>query len=162
LTDQPQHRFAEGSSLHVEGSERVLTLIEWSPASPGAFVRFAEVLDRGSAQTLVGRYLLADLPADLEEPGRVYWDEVVGVEVRDTEGTVIGRVEECYRAGGAEVYLVRTPNGGEIDLPAVASVIVTFAPREGLIVADLAGSDLTVRTPKRASRVAETNRGDGG
>ena len=67
-----------------------------------------------------------------------------------TAGGVIGTVIDCYRAGGAEVYVLRTPDGGELDLPAVASIIVTFKPREGVIVADLTGSDLVPRPPKRA------------
>lgn len=62
---------------------------------------------------------------------------------------VIGTITDCYRAGGAEVYILRTPDGGEMDLPSVASIIVTFKPREGIIVANIAGSELTVRAPKR-------------
>lgn len=79
----------------------------------------------------------------------MYWDEVIGVNVTDTAGGVIGTVIDCYRAGGAEVYILRTPDGGELDLPAIASIIVTFKPRDGVIIADLTGSDLTPRAPKR-------------
>ncbi|MFZ9882844.1 MAG: ribosome maturation factor RimM [Candidatus Limnocylindrus sp.] len=150
LSDYPEDRFVLGKTLHVEGSDRELTLTEWSPASPGAFARFAEVPDRGTAQALVGSYLSLPLAADTGEPGRVYWDDVIGVQVTDTAGGVIGTVIDCYRAGGAEVYVLRTPDGGELDLPAVASIIVTFKPREGVIVADLTGSDLVPRPPKRA------------
>lgn len=139
--------------LHVEGSDRTLTLIDWCPASPGAFARFAEIPDRGTAQILVGRYLSQPLAVDPDEPGRVYWDEVIGVQVSDPQGKEIGSVIDCYRAGGAEVYVVRTPDGGELDLPAVASVIVSFKPREGLIIADLTGSDLTPRPPKQPKPV---------
>ena len=149
LTDHPDERFTIGVRLQVEGSERELTLSEWMPASPGAFAKFSEVPDRGTAQVLIGSYLSATLAADPGEPGRVYWDEVVGVEVRNPDGDLIGTVIDCYRAGGAEVYILRTPDGGEMDLPAVASIIVTFKPREGIIVANIVGSELTVRAPKR-------------
>jgi ribosomal 30S subunit maturation factor RimM len=80
----------------------------------------------------------------------VYWDEVIGVQVTDTDGGAIGTVIDCYRAGGAEVYVLRTPDGGELDLPAIASVIVAFKPRDGVIIADLTGSELTPRPPVRA------------
>lgn len=87
----------------------------------------------------------------------MYWDEVIGVQVNDIEGAVIGTVIDCYRAGGAEVYILRTPDGGELDLPAVASIIVSFKPREGVIIADLTGSDLTPRAPKRVKQSRPAN-----
>ncbi len=146
-----------GNKLRVEESDQELTLTEWNPASPGAFARFAEIPDRGTAQILIGSYLSLPLAADPGEPGRVYWDEVIGVQVTDTEGAVIGSVIDCYRAGGAEVYILRTPDGGELDLPAVASIIVSFKPREGVIIADLTGSDLTPRAPKRVKQSRPAN-----
>jgi ribosomal 30S subunit maturation factor RimM len=125
-----------------------LTLLEVTAGSPGLFVRFAEVQSRLAGERLVGAYLTipaaqVQIPSD-----RVLWDEVVGVTVRDLQGEIIGEITDLYRAGGAEVYVVQTPDGGEIDLPAVAAVIVEFAPREGRIVADLTGSELTVRAAK--------------
>ena len=130
LTDRPERWFAPGSSLVVEGAGRTITLLETSPGAPGLFARFAEVASRAAAERLVGSFLSGS-DADPAEPGRVYWDVV-----------------DCYRAGGAEVYLLRTPDGGELDLPAVASVIVDFRPREGVITADLGGSELSVRRPR--------------
>jgi len=148
LTDLPQQRFVPGTRLPIEGSDRVLTLLEVTAGSPGLFVRFAEVQSRLAGERLVGAYLTipaaqVQIPSD-----RVLWDEVIGVTVRDLQGEIIGEITDLYRAGGAEVYVVQTPDGGEIDLPAVAAVIVEFAPREGRIVADLTGSELTVRAAK--------------
>jgi len=152
LTDLPEQRFVPGARLSVEGSDRVLTLLEVTPGSPGLFVRFGEVQSRLAGERLVGAYLTIPA-ADVRIPSdRVLWDEVIGVTVRDPHGEVIGEVRDLYRAGGAEVYVVHTPDGGEIDLPAVASVIVEFAPREGRIVADLTGSELTVRPAKTQRR----------
>ena len=152
LTDLPEQRFIRGAQLSVEGSDRVLTILEVTPSSPGLFVRFGEVQSRLAGERLIGAYLTipaaqVQIPSD-----RVLWDEVIGVTVRDPQGAVIGEIRDLYRAGGAEVYVVHTPDGGEIDLPAVAAVIIEFAPREGRIVADLAGSELTVRAAKAPRR----------
>jgi 16S rRNA processing protein RimM len=152
LTDTPERRFAPGARLFVEGSDRVLTLLEVTPSSPGLFVRFGEVQSRLAGERLIGAYLTIPAAEAQIPPDRVFWDEVLGITVRDTRGEVIGEIRDLYRAGGAEVYLVRTPDGGEIDLPAVASVIVEFAPREGRIVADLTGSELAVRVAKEPRR----------
>ena len=152
LTDLPEQRFIPGARLSVESSDRVLTILDVTPSSPGLFVRFGEVQSRLAGERLIGAYLTipasqVQIPSD-----RVLWDEVIGVTVRDPQGAVIGEIRDLYRAGGAEVYVVHTPDGGEIDLPAVAAVIIEFAPREGRIVADLAGSELTVRAAKAPRR----------
>jgi len=152
LTDSPELRFVPGARLSVEGSDRALTLLEATPSSPGLFVRFGEVQSRLAGERLIGAYLTIPA-AQVQVPSdRVLWDEVIGVTVRDPQGEIIGEIRDLYRAGGAEVYVVQTPDGGEIDLPAVATVIVEFAPREGRIVADLTGSELTVRAAKAPRR----------
>jgi len=152
LTDSPELRFVPGARLSVEGSDRALTLLEVTPSSPGLFVRFGEVQSRLAGERLIGAYLTIPA-AQVQVPSdRVLWDEVIGVTVRDPQGEIIGEIRDLYRAGGAEVYVVQTPDGGEIDLPAVAAVIVEFAPREGRIVADLTSSELTVRAAKAPRR----------
>ena len=152
LTDTPEQRFVPGARLSVEGSDRALTLLEVTPSSPGLFVRFGEVQSRLAGERLIGAYLTIPA-AQVQVPSdRVLWDEVIGVTVHDPQGEIIGEIRDLYRAGGAEVYVVQTPDGGEIDLPAVAAVIVEFAPREGRIVADLTGSELTVRAAKAPRR----------
>jgi 16S rRNA processing protein RimM len=152
LTDLPEQRFLPGARLSVEGSERVLTILEVTPSSPGLFIRVGEVQSRLAGERLIGAYLTIPVAQVQIPPDRVLWDEVIGVTVRDPQGEIIGEVRDLYRAGGAEVYVVQTPDGGEIDLPAVASVIVEFAPREGRIVADLTGSELSVRAAKAPRR----------
>ena len=152
LTDNPELRFIPGARLSIEGSERILTLLEVTPGSPGLFIRFGEVQSRLAGERLVGAYLTVPAAEVQIPPDRVLWDEVIGVTVRDPQGEVIGEIRDLYRAGGAEVYVVHTPDGGEIDLPAVAAVIVEFAPREGRIIADLTGSEISVRAPKGPRR----------
>ena len=152
LTDTPELRFTPGGRLFVEGSDRALTLLEVTPSSPGLFVRFGEVQSRLAGERLIGAYLTIPAAEVQIPPDRVLWDEVIGITVRDPQGEVIGEIRDLYRAGGAEVYVVHTPDGGEIDLPAVAAVIVEFAPREGRIVADLTGSELSVRAAKAPRR----------
>ncbi len=152
LTDTPEQRFIPGARLSIESSDRVLTILEVTPSSPGLFVRFGEVQSRLAGERLIGAYLTIPAAQVQIPPDRVLWDEVIGVTVHDPQGEVIGEIRDLYRAGGAEVYVVHTPGGGEIDLPAVAAVIVEFAPREGRIVADLTGSELTVRAAKTPRR----------
>jgi 16S rRNA processing protein RimM len=145
MTDRPEARFAAGRVLHVEGDQRPLTVLAAQPVEdgPGWRVRFREVPDRGAAERLREAYLevAIDRSADIAE-GAAYWHEVIGSTVRDSKGTVLGVVADVYRAGEAEVYVVRGGPAGEFDLPAVRGVITTFAPDRGELVVDESVLDL--------------------
>lgn len=104
---------------------------------PGWRLSFREVPDRAAAEPLRDAYLEAatDDPEALPA-GEVFWHEVVGARVLDGAGRELGRVADVYRAGVAEVYVVRGGPRGEFDLPAIRDVITEFAPRDGRIVVD--------------------------
>ena len=139
LTDRPEARFAPGEVVRAEGHERPLTIASAQPVEdgPGWRLRFEEIPDRQRAEWLRDRYLeiSVDRSADLEA-GAAYWHEVVGATVRDSRGATLGTVADVYRAGEAEVYVVRGGPHGEFDVPAVRDVITTFAPERGEIVVD--------------------------
>lgn len=136
LTDRPEARFAPGSRLHPEGSEAVLTVVAAEPDGRGWRLRFAEVPDRTAAESLRDAYLEVEAPAGGGlARGEYWWHEIVGAAVRDLAGAELGVVRDVYRAGGAEVLVVRGPRG-ELDVPVVRSVVRIFAPRRGEIVVD--------------------------
>jgi 16S rRNA processing protein RimM len=153
LTDRPEERYAVGRVLHREGSDAPLT-IAWSAAvgdGPGWRIRFAEVRDRSAAEDLKGAYLEIDAGPDATLPrGAYFWHEVVGTPVTSTDGTVLGTVQDVYRSGGAEVYIVSGGDYGEFDVPAVRDFIRIFAPRRGEIVVDTEALDLAPPKRRRA------------
>jgi 16S rRNA processing protein RimM len=136
LTDRPEDRFAVGRSLFIEGEERELTIVASDPDTVGWRLRFAEIGDRTAAEPLRDVYLEAVVePGDELPRGEYYWHDVIGAKVTDVDGAVLGEVVDIYRAGGAEVLLVRGP-AGELDIPVVRSIIRIFAPKRGEIVVD--------------------------
>jgi hypothetical protein len=96
---------------------------------------------------------------------------VVGSTVRGSSGAVLGRVADVYRAGEAEVYVVRGGPVGEFDVPAVRDVITTFAPERGELIVDEAVLDLgappvdapaaPARTPRPRPRWSRHGKGGG-
>lgn len=74
------------------------------------------------------------------------------------DGTALGTVDDIYRAGAAEVLVVRGGPLGELDVPNVASIVREFAPREGRIVVDAAVLDLDEAPPPRRPRGRRTRR----
>ncbi len=142
-------RFEPGSRLYPEGSPRRLT-VEWAQAdAPGVLVRFREVQTRDAADGLRGVYLEAPTPSSGLGPDEYWWHEVVGVSVTTGSGEALGAVDDVFRAGGSEVYVVRGGPRGELLVPAVRSVIREFAPREGRLVVDAEALGLDEVRPRR-------------
>jgi 16S rRNA processing protein RimM len=136
LTDKASDRFKVGRTLFVEGADAPLTIVEAGQDSIGWRVRFAEVADRTAAETLRDVYLeIVVAPGEQLARGEYYWHQVIGATVSDLQGTVLGKVTDMYRAGGAEVMLVEG-SSGEIDVPLVRPIVRIFAPDRGEIVVD--------------------------
>ncbi|HET9435762.1 MAG TPA: ribosome maturation factor RimM [Candidatus Limnocylindrales bacterium] len=145
LTDRPEERFARGRILHREGAAAPLTIAASGPVEdgPGWRLQFREITSRTAAEPFRDAYLETevDRSSDLE-PGAAYWHEVVGAEVRGLSGGSLGTVADVYRAGEAEVLVVRGGPGGEFDVPVVKDIVRTFAPERGEIVVDETVLDL--------------------
>jgi 16S rRNA processing protein RimM len=136
LTDRPEDRFAVGQTLFVEGATSPLTIVYASPDALGWRLQFAQVPDRNAAEALRDVYLEVVVAPGEELPrGEFYWHQVIGSKVADVDGTALGEVVDMYRAGGAEVMVVRGP-AGELDVPLVRAVVRIFAPARGEIVVD--------------------------
>jgi 16S rRNA processing protein RimM len=146
LTDHPEDRFVVGGVLHPEGSADALTIAEAAPVAdgPGWWLRFRELPSREAAEALRDRYLEIEAPEEEREPGRWFFHELVGLAVRSTAGEDLGTVSDIYRAGGAEVFVVRGPRG-ELDVPGVRGIVTELAPEKGEMIVDLDALDMDAR-----------------
>lgn len=153
LSDDPR-RFARGRQVFLEGEPDPLTVTWAQPDQPGILLRFREVPDREAAEVLRDRYLEAEVVPEALPSGTFYWHEVQGVEVRTADGELLGAVEDIFRVGEGEVFIVTGGPRGEILVPAVGAVIRELAPREGRIVVDrdALGLDEALPSPKPRGR----------
>jgi 16S rRNA processing protein RimM len=124
--------------LFPEGTTERLIVSESSVVAdgPGWWLRFRELQDRNAAERLRDVYLEIEPAPEPREPGRWMWHEIEGLAVRSSSGEELGNVVEIYRAGGAEVFVVRGPKG-ELDVPAVHGIVLELAPDRGEIIVDL-------------------------
>jgi 16S rRNA processing protein RimM len=155
LTDRPDGRFVPGAVLYREGGEEPLTIAsaEAIVDGPGWRIRFRELTTRDGADTLRGAYLEAVVrPEEDLSRGAYYWHEVIGTPIRGVDGTELGTVQDIYRVGETEVFVVSGGEFGSFDLPAVRAFIRIFAPRRGEIVVDAEALDLR---PSRATDPAD-------
>ncbi len=75
-------------------------------------------------------------------PGHYYRFQVVGLEVRDEESQVLGRVREILETGANDVFVVAPDGGGskdEILIPALKDVVLKI---------DLGAGQMVVRPPR--------------
>jgi len=171
LTDRPEERFVPGAVLYREGEPAPLTIAgaEEIVDGPGWRIRFRELTTRDGADTLRGTYLEAVVrPEEDLSRGTYYWHEVIGSAVRGVDGAELGTVQDIYRVGETEVFVVGGGAFGSFDLPAVRAFIRIFAPRRGEIVVDAEALDLKPpratsgagadrpKAPRRRSRKAST------
>jgi len=77
---------------------------------------------------------LADLP-ELDDPEDFYDHQLVGLTARSTDGTVLGEVA-AVRHEGADLLVVRRPEGGEALIPFVAAIVPTVDLDGGYLVVD--------------------------
>jgi 16S rRNA processing protein RimM len=120
LTDWPE-RLEAGAEVWVDGHDQATRIDRVESGGRVAVLYLAGVDTREAAEALVGRYLEA--PARDLPHGTFYWDQLIGLEVRDRRGATIGELVEIFRAGGNEVYRVVGADGERL-VPALRSAVL--------------------------------------
>ncbi|RTL56448.1 MAG: ribosome maturation factor RimM [Rhodocyclaceae bacterium] len=93
----------------------------------GWVVKFMGIDDRSGAESLVGRFVASpkeDLPKTAE--GEYYWADLIGLQVVNESGAVLGHVASLIETGANDVLVVREGEGKaakERLLPFVDAVI---------------------------------------
>ncbi|MGW4089577.1 ribosome maturation factor RimM [Nocardia sp. NPDC004750] len=142
-TDEPEARFAQGVRLRGRlpraAEVREFTVEAVREHSGRLLVFLSGVTDRTAADALRGMLFVvdsADLPPS-EDPDEYYDHELEGLEVRLTDGTVVGSVREVLHSAAGELLEVRAAEDGrEILIPFVTAIVPTVSLAEGVIVID--------------------------
>jgi 16S rRNA processing protein RimM len=124
LTDIP-NRFAKLDTVYL-GPEHIPYAITGVRPSKGEIVilKLAGIDDATTAEAVrqwnVSLPLdkLAKLPAD-----SYYQHDILGLQVKTLSGRNLGTITDIIVTGSNDVYLVKTPDGHEIPIPAIKDVI---------------------------------------
>lgn len=133
LTDFP-HRFAETEYLLLDdGTQMVLESAHFVNNSvlakfvgfetPEAWVSFRNKI------LYVTEERLMPLP-----PGQYYIHQIIGLDVIDEHGSVLGKVCDVLHTGSNDVYVVKLPNEKEELLPAIDSVVKNIDVAAGRMI----------------------------
>lgn len=133
-------RYAPGAVLRLEDG-RTLTVASARTHGHRLLVRFEEVGDRTAAEAIRGQVLLiaaSDAPP-IDEEGRFWVHEVVGLQAITEDGRTLGRIRDVLHNPGNDLWVAEGP-GGEALIPAVRDVVVAVDPDAGrVVVRDLPG-----------------------
>jgi 16S rRNA processing protein RimM len=146
-TDEPERRFARGSTLRAEpppgsaSSLRTLTVSASRWHQSVLLVSFEELPDRSAAEAARGILLHTSIPAgeSPEDPDEFYDHQLVGLRVVDLEGQVIGTVTGVVH-GAQDLLEVKATDGRPTLVPFVAALVPEVdVPGGRVVVADRPG-----------------------
>lgn len=101
-------------------SELEVAAVRWHGGRP--VIRFTGIGDREAAGALRGRALEVERAA-VAGAGAIWADEVLGREVVDTSGAVVGVVEGVLDGAAHDFLVVARPDGGELLIPVVDELV---------------------------------------
>ncbi len=131
LSDIPE-RFLPTATLWAGGVQHTVRASRQSCDT--LLLQLDGVDTREQAESLRG--LLFEVP-ETESPalaeGTYFHHQIVGLEVRASDGESLGRVASILETGANDVYVVRS-EAGELLIPAIDSVIRTVDLARGVII----------------------------
>lgn len=135
-SDNPQ-RFHPGRRVTVDGAERAVVACNHLPDGY-ALLRLDGIASVQAARRLSGRCVYADIDDVVGlDDGEYYHYQLVGLEVVTDEGEHLGEVREVLVTGSNDVYVVESPEGAEILLPAVQQVVKEIDLKGGRMLVHL-------------------------
>jgi len=132
LTDRPE-RFLDMKRLNLDlpgGETRSFPVRSILSVDRGILVELEGVEDRDQAERLRGAriWVAPEERFELEE-GEYWIDDLIGMTLREADsGRALGILEEVFRTGANDCYLVRTPEGELRYLPAIRDVVRSVDP----------------------------------
>ncbi|MFC1903601.1 ribosome maturation factor RimM [Chloroflexota bacterium] len=136
-TDFPE-RFASGAEVYINRQPTTITIAEWHHGK--LVIKLDSIDSIEDAQKIQGKVL--EIPRSQVNPlpeGQYYHFQLIGLEVRTTQGETLGNITEILTTGSNDNYVVRSAKG-EILIPAIDDVVKSVDPDKGyLFIEPVAG-----------------------
>ncbi|MEN3305617.1 MAG: rRNA processing protein RimM [Micromonosporaceae bacterium] len=137
MTDEPEARYVVGIALATDPPDAgPLTIESVRPHQGRLLVAFAGVLDRNGAQDLRGVKLCVD-SADVtapEDPDEFSDFQLVGLAAVGEDGQRLGEVIRVNHGPGADLLVLRLPDGRDALVPFVKAIVPEVDLAEGRMV----------------------------
>ena len=134
FTETPEALRRYGA-LHTRAG-RTLRITAFRSAKPGeAVIAFEGISDRNAAEALKGIELFVTreaLPAADEE--EFYHADLIGLEARDGEGRILGKVTNLHNYGASDVIEISRDDGDHVLMAFTKETVPVIQVSEGYIV----------------------------
>ena len=122
-------------ALHTRDG-RKLVITAFRPAKQGeAVIAFGGVGDRSAAEALKGIELFVDRAALPETEGEEFYHaDLIGLEARDHEGRMLGKVSALHNFGASDVIELQRADGDSIHLAFTRETVPVINIAEGFII----------------------------
>lgn len=131
LTDFPD-RFDELEHAFIDEKPVEIVFKRWQKNF--LVMKFRGIDSRESAARLTNHLLKVDrrdVPPLGE--GEYYAFDIIGLEVRDQDDTVLGKITNILKTGSNDVYVTKTADGRELMVPALKKVVTEINVAGGYI-----------------------------
>ena len=122
-------------ALHTKDG-RKFVITAFRPTKEGeAVIAFEDVRDRNTAEALKGTELFVDRaqlpPAEEDE---FYHADLIGLEARDSQGRVLGKVSALHNFGASDVIELARDDGDSVHLAFTRETVPVIKIADGYIV----------------------------
>lgn len=116
LTANPEDIVSYGALLNKEGTKRFELKLDGATKN-GLIVTLKGLKDRNAAELLRGTELFVDrasIPESADD--EFYYDALIGLEVRDTQKAVLGKVVALYDFGAGDILELQLASTGKKEM----------------------------------------------
>jgi 16S rRNA processing protein RimM len=144
LTAYPE-RISKLESVYLgsgtDGADARIYVVERSRMNQGyVLLKLQDIDDRNAADTLRQLYVMVSLDEAIPlEEGEFYLYQLIGLTVKTTDDETLGTLTEVLETGANDVYIVDSPQYGEVLIPATP---------ETIIKTDIDGRTVIVKLPE--------------
>ncbi|MFE7765688.1 ribosome maturation factor RimM [Streptomyces sp. NPDC057438] len=138
-TDEPELRLGPGAVLLTDPASTGPLTIETGRVHSGRLLlRFEGVRDRNAAEALRNTLLIAEVdPEELPEEEDEYYDhQLMDLDVVTRDGVEVGRITEISHLPSQDLFIVERPDGSEVMIPFVESIVTEIDLTEQRAVID--------------------------
>jgi 16S rRNA processing protein RimM len=123
LTAYPE-RLGDIETLYVGEDFTPYQVKRIRPHQAGMIILFQGLSDRDQAEELRGEMVRIHMDDAVPlEDGEYYLFQIEGIRVVTDEGQELGHLTDYIETGANDVYIITTPEGSEVLIPAIPDVI---------------------------------------
>lgn len=123
MTDHPEH-LLQVKTLHVGTNHQPYAVTRMRRHQTGMIIHLSGLTDRDMAETLREQFVHVHIDDAVPlEDGEYYLFQIEGIQVVAEDGESLGHLSGLLETGANDVYVITTPDGGELLLPVIPDVI---------------------------------------